>query len=95
MTIVLLFPGSVAMGAGHVQKVTSVRLANGKMFSLWVRTHYYAHRDVQAVAHCCTIAAAARPRRTDEWLWRFGRPSHGHAGVDICHINLGHHPGRT
>ncbi|HIY84901.1 MAG TPA: purine-nucleoside phosphorylase [Candidatus Yaniella excrementavium] len=46
--------------AGHVQKVTSVRLANGKNVLVFgSRTHYYAHRDVQAVAHVVRTIAAA------------------------------------
>lgn len=46
--------------AGHVQKVTSVRLPNGhNVLVFGSRTHYYANRDAQAVAHVVRTIAAA------------------------------------
>lgn len=45
--------------AGHVQKVTSVRLPNGhNVLVFGSRTHYYANRDAQAVAHVVRTIAA-------------------------------------
>lgn len=45
--------------AGHVQKVTSVRLTNGhNVLVFGSRTHYYANRDAQAVAHVVRTIAA-------------------------------------
>lgn len=45
--------------AGHVQKVTSVRLPNGNNVLVFgSRTHYYANRDAQAVAHVVRTIAA-------------------------------------
>ncbi|TQL71239.1 purine-nucleoside phosphorylase [Enteractinococcus coprophilus] len=46
--------------AGHVQKITSVRLADGRRVLVFgSRTHFYASRDVQAVAHVVRTIAAA------------------------------------
>ncbi len=46
--------------AGHVQKITSVRLSNGRRALVFgSRTHFYANRDVQAVAHVVRMIAAA------------------------------------
>src|SRR5699024_5754431 len=55
------FPLHVGDGvAGHVQKVTSVRLPNGhNVLVFGSRTHYYANRDAQAVAHVVRTIAAA------------------------------------
>ena len=45
--------------AGHVQKVTSVRLAHGRRALVFgSRTHFYANRDVHAVAHVVRTIAA-------------------------------------
>lgn len=46
--------------AGHVQNITSVRLADGRRVLVFgSRTHFYAGRDVQAVAHVVRTIAAA------------------------------------
>ncbi|HEY4534635.1 MAG TPA: purine-nucleoside phosphorylase [Enteractinococcus sp.] len=46
--------------AGHVQKITSVQLPNTRRALVFgSRTHFYAHRDVQAVAHVVRTIAAA------------------------------------
>ena len=45
--------------AGHIQKVTSVRLANGRRVLVFgSRTHFYADRNAQAVAHVVRTIAA-------------------------------------
>lgn len=45
--------------AGHVQNISSVTLPNGrKVLVFGSRTHYYAQRDVQAVAHVVRTIAA-------------------------------------
>lgn len=45
--------------AGHVQKVSSVRLPDDRRALVFgSRTHYYASRDVQAVAHVVRTIAA-------------------------------------
>ena len=45
--------------AGHVQKVSSVRLPDGRQSLVFgSRTHYYASRDTQAVAHVVRTIAA-------------------------------------
>ena len=45
--------------AGHVQKVSSVRLPDGRRVLVFgSRTHFYASRDVQAVAHVVRTIAA-------------------------------------
>lgn len=46
--------------AGHVQKVTSVSLPDGRNALVFgSRTHYYANRDEQAVAHVVRTIAAS------------------------------------
>jgi len=54
-------PGLAGDGvAGHVQKVTSVLLANGrKALVFGSRTHFYTNRDAQAVAHVVRTIAAS------------------------------------
>jgi len=53
-------PGLAGDGvAGHVQKITSVRLPTGRNVLVFgSRTHFYANRDAQAVAHVVRTIAA-------------------------------------
>lgn len=46
--------------AGHVQEVTSVKLPDGRNVLVFgSRSHYYARRDIQAVAHVVRTIAAS------------------------------------
>lgn len=46
--------------SGHIQKVTSVQLDNGRNVLVFgSRTHFYTNRDTQAVAHVVRTIAAA------------------------------------